>query len=1360
VHYDSLARFYPLRMTVFRSESESLFMADTTGDSGYATFVFGRWTDSTSVDTNSISRAVVDFPNAHRAIPVAGQTRFAPMKYDNIDYKKPEVDLLLDPAVWPDEFTIGDAGVNVLNFVVMNDMHVGGAYGDFGTTGWNDVDDGSKQGREVVNDSLILEYLLGYRNSCLANFMIALGDISSSGERSEFNRADKLLSSFTYRNGIPKCPWFPVIGNHDMWPYTSDSEANWNEFPRGTVFGEELGAYYDSFYYWFPDARSQVFYSDGTGGNPPSGWPTYYFPAYFDLQGFRFIIGDFNTRDHALNERGVNGSAELDAARLDTFAAVVREARTQKRRLVVLAHHPFNTWPRLIPWNLPFDNDDYHKFGGVGEDLLRYYPESIPDWIGGHVHGWGNRIQREELVKDGNDPIGNAKTLRQACSDGWFGYFSVWDVVKTSLRHDPVTHPPTVTFHATFRCYDGSQAPSQYRFDFGDGSIVQTFDISALDFTPPPHTYPTLDYDCLYRATVTVVTSLGRYVTMSDTVRVYAPGSQLGPWTEQDRLPGTKPVYEGGCMAYDAQTNLIYASKGNRSGEFYAFDPAGTWTTKQSIPLGGEGKQAYYGSAICSDGQGNLYLTKGYNTRGFWKYSTQTQQWAQMANVWRVPYGDKVKQGSTVAFAQCYGRGYVYLLKGGRSNEFGRYDPVYNTWTQLADAPSGQTPRESWGAGSWLVADPTPGSRLIYAFKAGYQELYSYHTETQVWTSLRSMPTRSRDGSNKKSQNGCAAWYNGTIYAFKGLNTGQFWRYFPNGDSWHECDPVPLYGSTGLKKAVNEGSALAGYPGSGVYGLKGNRSLEFWKYVPLAYLGGLAAGEQETPHICPPTAGRPSLDQEQWLTDGVAASNPRWNHQGTMVCYSETDTLTGCEQIYQCQYPAPSNEQRVVNINENCEKPVYSPDGQLIAFQLDDTVSDYYQLCVTPATGSLLGGGGLSGEDGDVVSAKAPVASDRGLGTVPFRGQSLTDGPVPVLTSEPASRRAGPGIGGAAALLGPVWQITFAAADHCYPEWSQDNQWLCCERDDENGYTQIWRVPASGGIEEQLTFGNSDHFLPSYLNPDEIVFTYSPNDGYDQIAKVNVTSHQVTVLSSYQTDHERPDPSSDGLSVTAEASDSSGNSQVVWMSAAGGSEIWLTNGTSDITSPDWCPDNQSIFAVRWTGITSQIVSVDAATGGCSSTTDTLAIRDNPDASYDSSTATAIAAYEREEWSSGGLLAGGRRRHGTGVYLSKSHRYQGGGSGTQSAGLRVLAMDDARPNPTTGRVAIRWQVPVETDVSLRVYNTAGQLVKVLANGRTKPGSYTSVWDGTDTRGRRLANGVYFCTLNNCSERISRKAVLTR
>jgi Tol biopolymer transport system component len=318
---------------------------------------------------------------------------------------------------------------------------------------------------------------------------------------------------------------------------------------------------------------------------------------------------------------------------------------------------------------------------------------------------------------------------------------------------------------------------------------------------------------------------------------------------------------------------------------------------------------------------------------------------------------------------------------------------------------------------------------------------------------------------------------------------------------------------------------------------------------------------------------------------------------------------------------------------------------------------------------------------------------------------------------------------------------------------------LCYERDDDSGYTQIWRVSASGGSEQQLTFGNSDHFLPSYLNSNEIVFTYSPNDGYDQIAKVDVNTHQVTVLSSSETDHNEPSPSRNGLFVAAEADDASGNSQIVRIVGTGVGETWLTSGASDIMAPDYGQDNQTIFAVRGTGITSQIVRVDAVNGGYTAVTDSLAIRDNPDAYVDTLLSTALSVYEREAWSPEYLLlGGGRRKHGSGVYLSKVKKHHPH-EGSQGASIGILALDKAKPNPAKNRVTIRWQVPVEADVSLSVYNAAGQLVKVLAEGRTKPGSYTSVWSGSDSKGRRMANGVYFYTFDNGTKRISRKIILT-
>ena len=692
-----------------------------------------------------------------------------------------------------------------------------------------------------------------------------------------------------------------------------------------------------------------------------------------------------------------------------------------------------------------------------------------------------------------------------------------------------------------------------------------------------------------------------------------------------------------------------------------------------------------------------------------------------------------------------------------------------DNWTQLPDAPppAGTRGHSKWGPGSWLVADPRPGAHRLYAFKGSYHEFYTYDTDADTWSQAKTaMPLEGTTGRCKKATDGsCAAWYSGKIYALKGNNTTEFWCYFPTGDSWQVLEDIPLVGRSGRGKAVKTGGALAGYPGTGVYAFKGNNTLEFWRYNPgqeeeegsgeaTVQCASGALGTIPRPGQSP--AAGPTLDGEEPVADGLEAAKPRWNWQGTWVCYSKTDTLTGREQVYQCQYGLFLPEQRVTEIEADCEEPVYSPSGEYIAFQLDDTVSGYYQLCVTPGSDT---GFGESGGADEVL--REPVGCSDATGTTAAVApvKAVAAGGLGIRSAlSDKSVMSPPRIADGVTALGLVWQTTFAAEDHCYPEWSLDGEWLCYERDDDSGYTQVWRVPAFGGTEEQLTFGNSDHYLPSYLNSSEIVFTLSPNDGYDQIAKVNVLTHQVTVLSGLDTDHDRPSPAWNGSDVVAEALDDAGNTNIVKMSVLGG-ETWLTSGTSDIMEPDYSQDNQRVFAVRWTGITSQIVYVDAENGGYYAVTDSLAIRDNPDAYFDPNAQFAMAVYEREAWDPENLLFGhGRRRHGSGVYVAKFRKPKDE-DGPQGASLGVLALDRAVPSPATDRVKIRWQVPVEADVSLRIYNTAGQLVKVLADGKTKPGAYTSVWNGTDAKGRRLANGVYFYTLDNGAKRISRKVVLT-
>ena len=69
----------------------------------------------------------------------------------------------------------------------------------------------------------------------------------------------------------------------------------------------------------------------------------------------------------------------------------------------------------------------------------------------------------------------------------------------------------------------------------------------------------------------------------------------------------------------------------------------------------------------------------------------------------------------------------------------------------------------------------------------------------------------------------------------------------------------------------------------------------------------------------------------------------------------------------------------------------------------------------------------------------------------------------------------------------------------------------------------------------------------------------------------------------------------------------------------------------------------------------------------------------------------------------------------------------------------------RPNPFHTRTTIQYQIPAVGLVSLKIYDSSGRLVSVLADGQKAAGYYTTTWDGRDASGLQVSSGIYFCLL---------------
>jgi len=80
-----------------------------------------------------------------------------------------------------------------------------------------------------------------------------------------------------------------------------------------------------------------------------------------------------------------------------------------------------------------------------------------------------------------------------------------------------------------------------------------------------------------------------------------------------------------------------------------------------------------------------------------------------------------------------------------------------------------------------------------------------------------------------------------------------------------------------------------------------------------------------------------------------------------------------------------------------------------------------------------------------------------------------------------------------------------------------------------------------------------------------------------------------------------------------------------------------------------------------------------------------------------------------------------------------------------------------PNPFSSDTKIEYKLEEAAQVKLSVYNQRGQLVKQLVSGGKSAGTHTVSWDGRDTQGRKVSNGIYFARLISGKESSQRKLI---
>jgi hypothetical protein len=89
----------------------------------------------------------------------------------------------------------------------------------------------------------------------------------------------------------------------------------------------------------------------------------------------------------------------------------------------------------------------------------------------------------------------------------------------------------------------------------------------------------------------------------------------------------------------------------------------------------------------------------------------------------------------------------------------------------------------------------------------------------------------------------------------------------------------------------------------------------------------------------------------------------------------------------------------------------------------------------------------------------------------------------------------------------------------------------------------------------------------------------------------------------------------------------------------------------------------------------------------------------------------------------------------------------------------FALHVPAPNPASPGTVVSFDVPNPgAEVSIRVYDVNGRLVRSLVEGQRAAGYHSAPWDLRNDGGRPIAPGVYFCRMEAGSFRDTKKVVL--
>jgi len=438
-------------------------------DKTYANYLGNYWTDYTNIDANN--DGIWDNPR-----PIDLDKDYHPLvePFENYEEK------------W--------------SFAIITDSHIGWGYPDYGPEGWELAQEKNclKNHPEEAQDYWLTERLnksvdkiINLTDEYNIKFVVHLGDINDKGQYSELWKAKKILD----RLNDAGIPYFPIIGNHEIWPYTQrEGDAAGGEggqiigygvrwVGKGGQADSPLGDEYfeDIFNESFFDAQfgmlSGINNAEAQDGKNDPQIQNY----GFIYQELNFVFLDTVWRKGAsvgigLPGRVVAGAKGGGKLNDDTFDWLEERLNKYEEPAILFSHHPM---VESILGTSAFNSEDLQKFDRIIEKSTR----DVLSNFAGHIHHekiWSkpryprplyihqlnidNVVTTEAILESSNDTI----RLVQVNGEN-INYDKKFGVSDAGISPYFTFYPGNPSPNATFQAYPKSTT-YYYKWDFGDGS--------------------------------------------------------------------------------------------------------------------------------------------------------------------------------------------------------------------------------------------------------------------------------------------------------------------------------------------------------------------------------------------------------------------------------------------------------------------------------------------------------------------------------------------------------------------------------------------------------------------------------------------------------------------------------------------------------------------------------------------------------------------------------------------------------------------------------------------------------------------------------------------------------------------------